>query len=420
MADGGGEEVTSSSATQATWRSLFASREFLAVWASRGLSLVGDQLTRVAVTILVYDRTGSPLLTAAAYALSYVPWLIGGPLLSGLADRYPRRLMMIICDVASTVLVALMALSDLPLAVLCALLFLVVLIESPFTSARAALLVDILPDDRYVLASALMNMTVQIGQVVGFAVGGALVALLGTQPALLIDAGTFLGSALLVKLFVANRPTPRAGQPTDPPSWWVRMTAGAKLITGDPRLRSLLFVAMLATFWVVPEGLAAPYIHDLNGTSPAAIGLYLAAQPTGAALGYLIIGRMFGPARRLELVGPLALLSCLPLIGCALHPDLIVTLLLLVLSGMGTSYNVPANAAFMQIVPADSRGQAFGLVSTALIAGQGISMALGGAAANFLSAPVVIAIVGGLGTVAAARAAATNRKVLAAILPTLN
>ena len=418
MVNGGGDEVTSSSATQATWRSLFASREFLAVWASRGLSLVGDQLARVAVTILVFDRTGSPMLTAAVYALSYVPWLVGGPLLSGLADRYPRRTMMIICDLASAALVAAMAISGLPLVVLCALLFLVVLIESPFTSARAALLVDLFPDDRYVLASALMNITLQVGQVVGFALGGALVATLGTHQSLLIDAGTFLASAGLIALFVSSRPVP-TGEETGSQGWWARMTAGARLIVGDRRLRGLVLVALLATFWVVPEGLAAPYIKNLGG-SPTEVGFFLAAQPTGGAVGYLIIGRLVRPVRRLELIGPLAVLSCLPLVGCLFHPGLVPTLVLLALSGLGTSYNVPANAAFMQLVPPESRGQAFGLVSTALIAGQGITIALGGAIANYVSAPTVVAVAGALGAVAAARAVMTNRKIVAQIVPSLN
>jgi len=55
------------------------------------LSIIGDQLAKVALSILVFQRTSSTLLTALTYGLSYLPWVIGGPLLSTLADRLPRR-----------------------------------------------------------------------------------------------------------------------------------------------------------------------------------------------------------------------------------------------------------------------------------------------------------------------------------------
>jgi TnpA family transposase len=75
----------------ATFRGVFAVREFRAVWLSEILSVAGDRLALVAVTLLVYDRTRSPLLTALAYAGGDLPWIIGGLFLAGLADRYPRR-----------------------------------------------------------------------------------------------------------------------------------------------------------------------------------------------------------------------------------------------------------------------------------------------------------------------------------------
>jgi MFS family permease len=62
--------------------------EFRGLWTAQVLSLLGDQLARVALTVLVFDRTESALLTGLVYAVTYLPWLLGGPLLSGLADRY--------------------------------------------------------------------------------------------------------------------------------------------------------------------------------------------------------------------------------------------------------------------------------------------------------------------------------------------
>jgi MFS family permease len=74
-------------------------REFRWLSAAQALSFLGDQFAQVAIALLVYDRTGSPLLTAIVYALTYLPPIAGGPLLSGLADLFPRRRVMVSCDV---------------------------------------------------------------------------------------------------------------------------------------------------------------------------------------------------------------------------------------------------------------------------------------------------------------------------------
>jgi MFS family permease len=415
VADGGGTGGTGGMPTRpATYRSLFADREFLAMWLAQAISLTGDQLARVAIAYLVYSETRSAFLTALVYAITYVPWLVGGPLLGGLADRYPRRTVMVTCQLLSAGLVALMAVPAIPLLLLAALLFLVILAESPFLSARASLLVDVLPDDRYVLASAVNQITVQGSQVLGFALGGWVVLAVGPRNALLLDALSFLVAAALVRLLV--RPRPSAGTGEELGGSWQRIKDGARVVFGDRRLRGLVALAWLATFWVVPEGLAAPYADRVGGGATG-IGLLLAAQPAGSVVGGLVLSRLVRPVVRLELMGPLAVLSCAPLVFFLGHPSLPAAVALLFLSGLGTSYNLPANAAFMQALPAERRGQAFGLVSAGLVAGQGLSMALAGALAEVSSPGLVIMVAGVLGVVAAIGMSGAGRRFLAAPSP---
>ena len=174
------------------------------------MSVAGDQLARVALTLLVYDRTHSSLLAAITFAASVVPAFIGGITLSGLADRFPRRRVMIACDLTRVVLVAVMAVSGIPIAVLVVLLFLVTLIGAPFLSARAALYPDLLAGDLYVLGTAVTLTTLQFAQVLGFAVGGAIVGFFGVRVSLLIDAATFALSALIIFVWVRSWPAVQA------------------------------------------------------------------------------------------------------------------------------------------------------------------------------------------------------------------
>ena len=409
-----GEGKRNVPAAPATYRALFAESQFRYLWVAQAISLTGDQLARVALAALVFADTGSSFLTALIYAVTYLPWLIGGPLLGSLADRYPRRGVMVTCQLISAVLVGLMALPGLPLPVLAALLFVVILAESPFLSARASLLVDVLPDDRYVLASGLNQLTIQATNVLGFAAGGALVLWIGPTDALLLNAASFLLAAALVRFGV--RAAPAIGGVEMLGGSWTRMKVGAKVVFGDPRLRGLVLLAWLATFWVVPEGLAAPYA----GGSAGAIGLLLAAQPAGSVIGGLVLSRMVPPITRLEWMGPLAVLSCVPLLGFAVSPPMPVAIGLLVLSGIGTTYNLPANAAFMQALPAERRGQAFGLVSAGMVAGQGASIAAAGAIAEVVAPGIVIAVAGALGVAGALALSGAGRRFLAEPTPAVS
>jgi len=389
---------------QATYREVIAIGEFRALWLAQGLSLLGDQFAQVALGVLVYQRTESPLVTAAVYALTYLPPILGGPLLAGFADRYARRRVMIVCDVARAVLVALMAVPGMPLGVLCALVFGVVTLSTPFSAARAALLPDILAGDRYVVGSALQNMTNQGVQMLGFALGGFAILNLGPYRGLALDAATFLASALILVAAVRRRPAPGRGGEARPSAW--RMAAaGIRLVFGDQRLRTLVLFAWLCGFYIITEGLAVPYAATLTDDPdllPVVSGLLMAALPTGTVIGAVLFTRYVTPVRRLRVMGWMAMLSCAPLALCAVRPPLAVVLAAWVLSGIGGAYQLAANAAFVQCVPAERRGQAFGLVQSGLLAVQGVGILLGGAAAERLGPEPVVALAGVAGTVCAA------------------
>ena len=191
---------------RATFRDVFAVREFRALWFSEILSVAGDRLALVALTLLVYERTRSPLFAALTYAAGYLPWVIGGLFLSDLADRRPRRTVMVACDAVRAVLVAAMAVPGVPLVALVALLFATTMFTPPFESARAAITPEILQGERYVLGAAVAQTTFLAAQVAGAVGGGIAVAFIGTQRALAVDSATFVLSGLLIGLGIRARP----------------------------------------------------------------------------------------------------------------------------------------------------------------------------------------------------------------------
>jgi predicted MFS family arabinose efflux permease len=394
----------------ATFSRVFAVGEFRHLWVAQLLSVAGDQLARVAMTVLVYQRTGSAFWSALTYAVTLVPWILGGLALSGLADRLPRRRLMVGCDLVRMVLVGIMALlavlgaSTVLLLVMVALLFLVTLLDSPFKAARSAMVPDILTGDLYVLGVAVSQTALQAGMVAGFALGGVVVAAVHAGGALIADAVTFAASAALVGFGVRERPVAAAGGAAAG-SRLGEIAAGVKLVFGRPVLRTLVLFGWLVTFYIVPMGLAAPVASRLHAGVPLAVatGLVFAAAPFGTMIGSIAFSRLVPAGQRQGWLGPLAVAACAVLALFALRPDLAGTLIILVVSGGCAAYQLAANSAFVAAVPPERRGQAFGLANGGMQVFQGLWIVAAGAlAVHALTPDVVIAVSGGIGAALAA------------------
>ncbi|SDJ17980.1 Predicted arabinose efflux permease, MFS family [Lentzea albidocapillata subsp. violacea] len=382
------------------YRDLARDREFRALLVAHVVSVAGDQFARVALTVHVYDRTASAGLTAMTYALTFLPDLLGGPLLSGLADRFARRPVMVAADLVRAVLLLFMAVPGLPLWALASLLVLVQFAGAPHGAARAALLPQILPDERYPMGQAVLSTVTQAAQVAGFLTGGALVAWLGAGLVLVADGLTFAVSAVLVGAFLLHRPAPRHPHVR---AWPADLIGGARLVWGDRRLRALVALACVSGFYIAGEALAAPLAAQL-GAGPAAVGAIFGVVSAGTAVGMVLLARL--PRERgLRWMPLLSVLSCAVLLPMALTPGLGWSLVLLGLSGAASGYQLLANATFVRSVPDATRGQAFGLAVTALRVSQGVGIAAAGAAAQWWPVHHVIAATAGLGTLVAAGAA---------------
>jgi MFS family permease len=380
---------------KSSFRTVLRVREFRALWLADLQSLLGDQLARVALSVLVFERTGSGFATAATYSLTFLPALFGTPL-GVLADRVPRRTLLVAGDLLRAGLLGLMAVPDLPLGVLMVLLFLAVLIGSPWKAAESALVADILAAEGYVLGSGLRLATSQATQLAGFAVGGAVVGAIGSHVALAIDAGTFALSAVVLGIAITPRPAAHAER--DGQTGW---RVGVSLVMRSRQLRTLLGYAWLAGAFVVPEGLAAPYAAHLGGGART-VGLLLASMPTGTLVSALLFVRLVPRRGRARAVPLLATATGIPLVACAAQPGLALTMLLWAASGALMTYQIQVMTEFVTSAPARFRGQAIAFASSGMLAAQGVGLLLAGACTSFASAPVVIAGAGAVGSALAA------------------
>lgn len=388
-------------------RSVFAGREFRSLWGAELVSAVGDQLARLALAVLVYQQTDSASWSALVYALTFLPALAGGILLGGLADRYRRRELMVAVDVVRLVLVALMALPGLPLVVLCGLLVVVVLLSSVHSAAQAALLPLALPGEMYERGLAVRQITGQAVQLGAFAGGGLLLVAIAPRTALLVNAGTFLVSAVVLRAGVPARPAPERSADADQSRDSVVRdgVAAIREIVADPARRALLALVLLVAVYVVPEAIAAPYSAAVENT-PIGTGLLMAADPAGSVIGAFAFQRFVPAHRRSRLIGVLAILAGVPLLVCALHPGLWTSVALWVVSGaLSTAFMVQAQALFVRATPDARRGSVVGVAASCLLAAQGLTVFLGGVLADHIGPANTVAVAGAIGMALAVAAA---------------
>ncbi|MFH8794684.1 MFS transporter [Streptomyces sp. NPDC017941] len=424
------------------YRRVFAVPEFRAVFAAHALSLLGVVVSEIALTVLVYDLTGSPLLSALAFALGLLPYLVGGTLFAGIADRFAPRRVLVVCDLLCAGCAALMALPVTPVAGLLALRCLIAAVAPVFNGTRMATLTDVLGDgDLFVLGRSLLRMVSQSAVLVGFGLGGVLLTAVSPRGALAITVATFAASALLLRFGTRRRPAGArasgggasgeggcgggapggdasgegasgggasgegasgggAPGPGVPQPALVRYSlAGARDVLAHRRVRALLLLLWAPPmFAVAPEALAAPYAEQI-GAGTAGVGLLMCAMPIGTVAGEVYAGSALTSAARARIVLPLATTTLLPLLAYGCTPGLAWALPALVLAGAGSAYTLGLDRWFVDAVPPELRGRAMTVHTAGLMTLQGVGMALAGLAAEFFAVSTVVAGAGVLGTV---------------------
>ncbi|MGI5287462.1 MFS transporter [Nonomuraea polychroma] len=377
----------------ATFGEVFAVREFRVLFGSFVLLIGGDVIKMLALAVLVYERTGSPGLSAAAYMAGWLPFILGGLFLLSLADRVPPRALMIAGELIRAVTCLLLAYAGLPVWALLALVLVTGLFSPVFFAARAAMLPEILPGDAFVLGRSVLNVASASAQIVGLAAGGAFLGLAGPSGSLAVTAALSVVAAVVLRVGLPHQPARGAAR-----GGAVRETLRVnRRLLADGRVRGLLLAGWLPCVCLAgAEAMVVPY---MGGQGEA--GVVLAAAAAGMAVGEFAVGRFAAPTLRERLSLPLAALLAIPWIGYAFGPEVVWASVLAAVATAGLAYQLGLQRRFVDAVPEEVRGQAFGLQSAGLMTGQAVGAALVGALGEAIGPGPAIAVAGGGGILVA-------------------
>jgi predicted MFS family arabinose efflux permease len=378
--------------SQARYREALAEPRFRVIAGSRSLAILADSLRTVALSVLVFETTHSPLLAAITYGIAFMPQVIGGTFLGSLADRAYPRLVISASYLLECVTGVAIAVGRLPISVSLVLVAVVACLTPIFAGASNRLVAEVLTGDAYVLGRSLSNMASSAAQLVGLAFGGLAIAGLGAHGAMLISAGGHLIAAAIVRFLLPNLPPSRKAHSD---SVVASSFASNRRLLANARIRILLLAQWVPPAFVTgAESLIIPYASS-HGADPGTAGLLLACLPAGMILGDFVVGRFVRATTRDQLTVPLIAVLALPLIALALPLPLGLVAALLAISGSGFAYGLGLQRRFLAAIPEPDRGVAFGLLSTGSMTLQGVGPAVFGAVAEAFTANTAMALAGG-------------------------
>jgi MFS family permease len=369
--------------------------------AFRRLALVrfvdelGDWLGEIALAVLVFDQTGSPLATAALFlALQFAPALATPPLVARLEALHSRVSLPALSLVQAAAFAGLAVLStDFSLAPVIALAALAgALSVSGRALTRAAAATVLTPRGLLREGNALLNIGFTIGAAAGPALAGVVVATAGPRTALFADAVSFGVAALLL----ATAPgLPRANP--EAAGWATRLRRGMTYVRSHAQLRLLLTAqAMAFVFFAVVIPIEVVFAKETLDAGDAGYGALLGSWGGGMVVG----GLAFAVLRRTELriLLPASTLA----IGCAYlatgaAPTLFAACVASAVGGAGNGIQwVALITAVQQLTRADYQARVISLVESLGTAMPGLGFVIGGAVAALLS-PRASFVVAGAG-----------------------
>jgi MFS family permease len=388
---------------------LLRQRNFSLLWVGQFISVIGDWVLFIALPFYIYSLTGSVLATGMMFIVSTLPRLLLGSVAGVFVDRWDRKRTMIVADLLRVLVVALLLLVHsrdwIWLIYLSA--FLESVVSQFFNPAKSAIIPLLVAKDDLLPANSLNGLSDALTRLLGSALGGALMGWLGFPSVVLLDAGSFLFSALMIATIVmplhpdtqpASQHAPAANGARGILGVWREWVAGLRLVRQE-RLLLMLFIVLGVAFLgdSMITVLIVPLVKVLMGGGAQLLGWLMAAQGVGGLLGGLLVGQI-GKRSSPQRLSALGLVATGIIILVIINvPHSLLVLPLMGVAGMAAAAWLISSETLLQLATGDQfRGRIFGTLGTTSALASLAGMLLAGALTDLLGLVLILFISGGL------------------------
>nr|WP_253794816.1 MFS transporter [Kitasatospora paracochleata] len=386
--------------------------DYRRLWFGQSVSAIGQQMTAVAVSVQVYQLTGSPFATGLVGLCSLVPLIAFGLYGGAIADTVDRRKLGLIGSGGLALVSAVLATQALAGLHSVALLYAAVALQGGFfavsSPARSSMIPRLVPREQLPAANALNTIGMNLGMTVGPMLGGVLIGTYGAQSAYLVDTFAFGATLYAMWRLPAMHPQ-RATDTVDGKPARASVLDGLRFLREQPNLRTSFLADLAAMIFGLPRALFPAIAVGFYGDGPGTVGLLVAAPAVGALAGGLFSGWIARVHRH-----GVAVLTAVAAWGLAIAAfgvihQLWLGLLFLAAAGCADTISMIFRNTMMQVAaPDEMRGRLQGIFIVVVAGGPRLGDFESGTAAA-LTSPAVSVITGGLACVAAVLLLAARR-----------
>jgi len=376
-------------------------RNFALLWTGGLISLIGNWILIVAMPFHIYAVTDSALLTSAWLMAFIAPGVLFGSVAGVFVDRWDRKRTMVVTSLMQAVIILVLLFAQ--SAEWIWLVYVVAFIESSlaqfFSPAENALLPSLVGEEHLMSANSLNSMNDNLARLIGPAIGGALLGLVGLSSVVLLDAASYAIAAVLILLVstptAVTSPAPPEAPATKGSRWmkvWREWLAGLQLVRHHRILAGTFTVVGIALLGdAIISAILVVFVQDVMGLSSVEFGWMMTARGIGGLVGGLLlaqIGRKWTPAQLIT--GGFMLAGILILI-IVNFPTLVVVLPGLVLVGIPAIVSFVSVQTLLQQETEDAfRGRVFGTFGTTITLLMLVGSGLGGVLADQLGATLLM------------------------------
>ncbi len=328
-------------------------RDFALLSIGQFVSAIGDGIHRVALIWWIYNVTGSPSTTGLLSLASMIPSILLSPYMGVLADRWDRRKIVYMMDYARGAVIAAVAVLSFTGSLrtwhLVASSVLVSACSSLFNPAVSAMIPGLVGMDKLQKAQGMLQMMMGMVGIIGPALGGALVAAIGYSAVFLMNAISFVLSAVS-EMFIKYKQAVHASKR----GHFAEMAEAMRFALGMPTIMGILLVFAMMNFSVSHLGsLTLPYLIKARlAAGSAELGFSMTAISVGGIAGSLLMGVLKNPKRRSNLITAGAVVMGGFLASWVILPQLMWLYVINAAVGFAASLiNINAGVIFVQVTP---------------------------------------------------------------------
>ncbi|MBH5318641.1 MFS transporter [Paenibacillus sp. GSMTC-2017] len=410
-------DSTARLSTFARYKHILRNRSLMMLWGGSIVSLLGDIFFNLAIIWAIYSHSQSMLQASLVQVVWHTSRIFIGFIAGAIADRYNQKTILLVTNIISAVLVALLAVmmwnKEMPLLFTLAILFLLNTMFTFMSPAHYSIMPVVVGKEHLADATGLFTTISKVVYIAGTSAAGIFIAYFGAQWAVTVNAFSFIIAALIILPLRLPPKTEEAIASTTKTTFWKGLKDGWRVVFDIPELKTIIWIGILinvgAYMGPILPGLIDQQLHGGVGT----LGLIQTAAIVGTMIGGIFaasIERTFG-AGRLMIAG-LTLVGC-SIIVIALSKSTSLTLVFFAIRMLGmTLVNISTGTAMQLLIPEQFRGRAWGVSSSLGIIAIPISSVIGGYAADLYGASALF-LFGGFWFICCALFVCTRREIRA-------